>query len=110
MFPTKGLEEVLVFVSFFLDFCSGVNTCDARTKCFIMKMNWMLCCCFGVSLPICSVLNSAELMGLLRQLAEIEALRICCRGLQSARAAKEEICNTAEPVEVSKVVVSIKLL
>lgn len=34
VFPTKGLEEELVFVSF-LRFCSGVNM-----DCFILKMVW----------------------------------------------------------------------
>lgn len=31
-------------------------------ECFILKIDWILCCCFGIWLPVCSVLNSAQLM------------------------------------------------
>ena len=43
------------------------------TECFILKINLMLCCCFSVWLPVCSVLNSAEF------------LRICSGGIRAAR-------------------------
>ena len=37
VFPSKGLEEELVFVSF-LRFCTAINI-----ECFILKINWMVC-------------------------------------------------------------------
>ena len=43
----------------------------------------MLCCCFGVRLPVCSVSNSAELLH--HALAEV----------WTARAAIVQICNGA---------------
>ena len=46
-------------------------------ECFIIDTNQMLCC-FHVSLPVRSVLNSAELICVvLRHPAELEALHIC---------------------------------
>ena len=41
----------------------------------------MLCCCFGVRLPVCSVLNSAQLLcHALASAIEIEVLPICSGG------------------------------
>ena len=56
---------------FFWDFCAGVNS-----EVFILKCNRMVCCCFCAWLPVCSVLNSAELLWRAHP-PEIEALRIC---------------------------------
>ena len=69
VFPTKGLEEKLVFVSFFRFFFF-------RSVLFL-KMNQKLCCCFGTWLPVCSVLNSADCCILFQHPAEAEALCIC---------------------------------
>ena len=41
-------------LSLFWDFCAGIN------RVFYSENYWMLCCCFGVWLPVYSVLNSAE--------------------------------------------------
>ena len=29
-------------------------------ECFILENNWMLCCCFSVWIPVCTVLNSVD--------------------------------------------------
>ena len=47
----------------------------------------------GVWLPVCSVLNSAELLGCFPASAEIEVLRICSGGLWTAGARTEQICR-----------------
>ena len=58
VFQTERLVEELVFVSFLSpDLCAGVNM-----ECFILKCNRMSYCCFSKRLPVCSVLNSAELL------------------------------------------------
>ena len=56
MFPTEGLEYELVFVCFlrFLRWCNK--------ECFILKTVGMLCWCFSIWLPVCSVQSWAELM------------------------------------------------
>ena len=57
LFPTEGLVEEFVSVSFvrFACWCQhGVF--------FFLKSYWMLYCCFPAWLPVCSVLNSAELL------------------------------------------------
>ena len=63
-----------------LDFWAGL-----KNECCILKTNRVLCCCFGVWLPVCSVLNLAELLH--RALAETESLRfIFYRGIRTAGA------------------------
>ena len=82
VFPTEGLEEVLFFLIrlLVLDFWAGL-----KNECCILKTNRVLCCCFGVWLPVCSVLNLAELLH--RALAETESLRfIFYRGIRTAGA------------------------
>ena len=78
-------------LSLFWDLCAGVNT-----ECFILKSKRMLYCCLLALLPVCSVLNLAELLQHARHPAEIEVLRICSGGLQTAGAWIEQIRSTPD--------------
>lgn len=57
-------------------FCAGENT-----EFFIFKINQLLCCYLGVWLPVCFVLNLAEMCVVAVALAKIEFLCICSGGL-----------------------------
>ena len=69
--PDRRISRRACICFFFWDLCAGV-----KSECFILKSNQMVCCCFGVWLPVRSVLNSAELLRCAHP-PETEVLCIC---------------------------------
>ena len=94
MFPTGGQKNLCL--SLFWDLCAGVNT-----ECFILKSNQMLYCCFCAWLPVCSVLNSAELLRRAPTSARYRSPVYLFWRILDCRSWTEQICSAVDLLEVN---------